>query len=68
MNNVFFTVSIFLLCFLFSCKKKKKLTTCFDLWGEKNILSSQKIFTLQYEALAKFLKKKIKVFMNLSPI
>lgn len=54
MNNVFFTVSIFLLCFLFSCKKKKKLTTCFDLWGEKNILSSQKIFTLQYEALAKF--------------
>lgn len=59
MNNVFFTVSIFLLCFLFSCKKKK-LTTCFDLWGEKNILSSQKIFTLQYEALAKFLKKKDK--------
>lgn len=30
------------------------------MWGEKNILSSQKIFTLQYEALAKFFKKKDK--------
>lgn len=54
MNNVFFTVLIFLFCFLFSCKT---LTTCFDLWWEKKILSSHKIFTLQYEALAKFKKK-----------
>lgn len=65
MSFLLFQYFYYVFCFLV---KKKKLTTCFDLWGEKNILSSQKIFTLQYEALAKFLKKKIKVFMNLSPI
>lgn len=58
MSFLLFQYFYYVFCFL--VKKKKKLTTCFDLWGEKNILSSQKIFTLQYEALAKFLKKKDK--------